>query len=322
MSLFRSQVIGCGAYLPETALTNRDLAKIVDTSDEWIRERSGIEKRHVVNKKQTCSDLCYSAALKAIENAGIDASQIDCIVVGTTTPDHPCPATATRVQTKLKAHKAFAFDVQAVCSGFVYALAVADNFVRCGQAKHALVIGADVMSELLDWTDRSTCVLFGDGAGALVLKAVSQSEERGILSTHLFSDGELYDALYVDNSVDTPKHRGYIRMQGREIFKNAVQKIGEAVEKALEHNHLTPEDIDWFVPHQANKRIILGVSEKFNLPLSKVVITIDQHANTSAASIPLAIATAVEDGRIQPGHLVLIEAMGGGLTWGSALIRW
>lgn len=322
MSSFRSQVIGCGGYLPETIVTNHDLAKKVDTTDEWIRERSGIEKRHVVADKQTCSDLCYLAALKAIKNAGIEPSDIGCIVVGTTTPDHPCPATATRVQTKLGAHKAFAFDVQAVCSGFVYALAVADNFVRCGQAKYALVIGADVMSELLDWNDRSTCVLFGDGAGALVLKSVPESVDRGILSTHLFSDGEHYDALYVDNSVDTDKRRGYIRMQGREIFKNAVQKIGEAVEKALEYNHLTPEDIDWFVPHQANKRIIMGVSEKFNLPPEKVVITIDQHANTSAASIPLALATAVEDGRIQPGHLVLIEAMGGGLTWGSALIRW
>ncbi len=322
MSSFRSQVIGCGGYLPETIVTNHDLAKKVDTTDEWIRERSGIEKRHIVADKQMCSDLCYLAALKAIKNAGIEPSDIGCIVVGTTTPDHPCPATATRVQTKLGAHKAFSFDVQAVCSGFVYALAVADNFVRCGQAKYALVIGADVMSELLDWNDRSTCVLFGDGAGALILKSVPESEERGILSTHLFSDGEHYDALYVDNSVDTDKRRGYIRMQGREIFKNAIQKIGEAVEKALDHNNLTPADIDWFVPHQANKRIILGVSEKFNLPPSKVVITIDQHANTSAASIPLALATAVEDGRIQPGHLVLIEAMGGGLTWGSALIRW
>ncbi len=322
MSSFRSQVIGCGGYLPETIVTNHDLAKKVDTTDEWIRERSGIEKRHIVADKQMCSDLCYLAALKAIKNAGIEPSEIGCIVVGTTTPDHPCPATATRVQTKLGAHKAFSFDVQAVCSGFVYALAVADNFVRCGQAKYALVIGADVMSELLDWNDRSTCVLFGDGAGALVLKSVPESVDRGILSTHLFSDGEHYDALYVDNSVDTDKRRGYIRMQGREIFKNAIQKIGEAVEKALDHNNLTPADIDWFVPHQANKRIILGVSEKFNLPPSKVVITIDQHANTSAASIPLALATAVEDGRIQPGHLVLIEAMGGGLTWGSALIRW
>lgn len=322
MSSFQSQVIGCGAYLPETIITNHELAKKVDTTDEWIRERSGIEKRHIVAGQQTCSDLCYLAALRALKNAGVDPSEIDCIVVATTTPDHPCPATATRVQTKLGAHKAFAFDVQAVCSGFVYALAIADNFIRCGQAKHALVIGADVMSELLDWNDRSTCVLFGDGAGALVLKAVPQTEERAILSTHLFSDGEHYDALYVDNSLDTPNNRGYMRMQGREIFKNAVQKIGEAVEKALEHNQLTPNDIDWFVPHQANKRIIIGVAEKFNLPLSKVVITIDQHANTSAASIPLALATAVEDGRIQPGHLVLIEAMGGGLTWGSALIRW
>ncbi len=322
MIFFRSQVMGCGAYLPETIITNQDLAQKIDTTDEWIRERVGIEKRHILTENQTCSDLAYHAAQEAIKQAGINASQIDCIVLATTTPDHPCPATATRVQTKLGAHSAFALDVQAVCSGFVYALAIADNFIRCGQAKYALVIGADAMSQVLDWNDRSTCVLFGDGAGAFVLKAVPASEDRAILSTHLFSDGELYDALYVENSTSTPNNRGYIKMEGRAIFKNAIQKIGDAVEKALEHNNLTINDIDWFVPHQANKRIIFGVSEKFNLPLSKVVITIDQHANTSAASIPLAIATAVKDGRIQPGHLVLVEAMGGGLTWGSALIRW
>ncbi|MBY0462208.1 MAG: ketoacyl-ACP synthase III [Alphaproteobacteria bacterium] len=320
--MYRSQVVGCGAFLPETILTNHDLAQKVDTSDEWIRERSGIEKRHVIAANQTCSDLSYLAAKEALAAAGVDASLVDCIVVATTTPDHPCPATATRVQEKLGANRAFAFDVQAVCSGFVYAVAIADNFIRTGQAKYALVIGADTMSQVLDWKDRTTCVLFGDGAGALLLKAVPETDDRGVLSTHLFSDGNLYDALYVDNSVATDNQRGYIRMQGKEIFKNAVQKIGEAVEKALEYNKLTADDIDWFVPHQANKRIILGVSEKFNIPMSKVVLTIDQHANTSAASIPLALSVAVNDGRIKPGNLVLIEAMGGGLTWGSALIRW
>lgn len=320
--MYRSQVIGCGAFLPETVLTNHDLAQKVDTSDEWIRERSGIEKRHIVSKNQSCSDLSYFAAKEALERAGVDASLVDCIVVATTTPDHPCPATATRVQEKLGAKKAFSFDVQAVCSGFVYAIAIADNFIRTGQAKYALVIGADAMSQVLDWKDRTTCVLFGDGAGALLLKAVPETEERGILSTHLFSDGNLYDALYVDTNDTIENGRGYIRMQGKEIFKNAVQKIGEAVEKALEHNQLKASDIDWFVPHQANKRIILGVSEKFNIPMSKVVLTIDQHANTSAASIPLAISVAVKDGRIKEGNLVLIEAMGGGLTWGSALIKW
>lgn len=320
--MYRSQVIGCGAFLPETILTNHDLAKKIDTSDEWIRERSGIEKRHIVSKNQTCSDLSYLAAKEALEHAGIDASLIDCIVVATTTPDHPCPATATRVQEKLGAKKAFSFDVQAVCSGFVYAIAVADNFIRTGQAKYALVIGSDTMSQILDWKDRTTCVLFGDGAGALLLKAVPETEERGILSTHLFSDGNMYDALYVDTNDAAENGRGYIRMQGKEIFKNAVQKIGEAVEEALEYNKLTADDIDWFIPHQANKRIILGVSEKFNIPMTKVVLTIDQHANTSAASIPLAISVAVKDGRIKEGNLVLIEAMGGGLTWGSALIKW
>lgn len=320
--MYRSQVIGCGAFLPETVLTNQDLAQKVDTSDEWIKERSGIEKRHIVSKNQTCSDLSYLAAKEALEHAGVDASLIDCIVVATTTPDHPCPATATRVQEKLGAKKAFSFDVQAVCSGFVYAIAIADNFIRTGQAKYALVIGADTMSQILDWKDRSTCVLFGDGAGALLLKAVAETEKRGILSTHLFSDGNMYDALYVDTNDTVANGRGYIRMQGKEIFKNAVQKIGEAVEVALVHNKLTADAIDWFVPHQANKRIILGVSEKFNIPMSKVVLTIDQHANTSAASIPLAISVAVKDGRIKEGNLVLIEAMGGGLTWGSALIKW
>jgi len=320
--MYRSKVIGCGGYLPKNVVTNRDLAQKMDTTDEWIQERSGIKQRHIIAKGETCSDLCYFAAKDALAQAGLDASEIDCIVVATTTPDHPCPATATRVQEKLKATRAFAFDIQAVCSGFVYAVSVGDNFIRTGQAKHVLVIGADTMSEILDWTDRSTCVLFGDGAGALLLKAVPETSERGILSTHLFSSGELYDCLYVDNSIPTPGNRGYIRMQGKEIFKNAVQKIGEAVEAALTHNNLTSDDIDWFVPHQANKRIIQGVSERFNIPMSKVVLTVDQHANTSAASIPLALSVAQKDGRIKPNDLVVIEAMGGGLTWGSALIRW
>ena len=318
-----AEVIGCGSYLPKRVVTNHELAAQVDTTDEWIRERSGITQRHIAGKEERTSDLATKAACQALERAGLNAEQLDCIVVATTTPDHTFPATAARVQANLGAIKAFAFDVQAVCSGFVYALAVADNFIRLNQAKNVLVIGAETMSGLLDWKDRATCFLFGDGAGAVVLQATADSnQKRGILSTHLFSDGRHYDWLYTDNSIGGPQNRGYIHMQGREIFKSAVDKIGQAVEKALDHNQLKAADIDWFVPHQANARIIKGVCERFAIPEEKMVVTIAEHANTSAASIPLALEKAVSDGRIKKGHLVLIEAMGGGLTWGSALIRW
>ena len=318
-----STIIGCGAYLPERIVTNNELAARVDTTDEWIRERSGITQRHVAAENEQTSDLATKAARQALERAGLGAEQLDCIVVATTTPDHTFPATAARIQANLGAIKAFAFDVQAVCSGFVYALAMADNFIRLGQAKNVLVIGAETMSRLLDWQDRGTCFLFGDGAGAVVLQASADSNKnQGILSTHLFSDGRHYDWLYTDNSLGGLQSRGTIRMQGREIFKSAVDKIGQAVEKALDHNQLKATDIDWFVPHQANARIIKGVCDRFSIPEEKMVVTIAEHANTSAASIPLALEKAVSDGRIQKGHLVLIEAMGGGLTWGSALIRW
>lgn len=322
-----SEVIGCGGYLPSRILTNQELAQRIDTSDSWIVERTGIHQRHIAEVGQLTSDLAVEAAKRALDQAGLKADQIDCVLVATTTPDHLFPATAARVQAKLGAVHAFAFDVQAVCSGFVYGLAVADNFLRLNQAKTALVIGAETMSRLLDWQDRTTCVLFGDGAGAVVLKATPAAmsgakKQSGVLSTHLFSDGRHYNALYVDDTAADKVGRGVVRMQGREIFKSAVDKIGQAVQVALDQHHLTASDIDWFVPHQANQRIIMGVCERFSIPPEKMVLTIDRHSNTSAASIPLAMDTAVRDGRIQKGQLVLIEAMGGGLTWGSALIRW
>ncbi|MDF3033083.1 MAG: fabH [Alphaproteobacteria bacterium] len=325
---FHSVTRGCGAYLPQRIVTNHDLATMMDTTHEWIVERTGIHQRHVAARGEFTSDLAAHAARQALERAGISAESIELIVVATTTADDTFPATAVTVQTKLGAHQAFAFDVQAVCSGFVYALSVANNFIRCGQVKTALVIGAETMSRLLDPQDRGTAVLFGDGAGALVLQAeesIAQedpSQQRGILSTHLFSDGRYRDALYVDGGPSRGSATGYIRQKGREVMKHAVEKIGGAVKKALEFHKLTPQDIDWFVPHQANIRILHAVAKHFALPMERVIITVDKHANTSAASIPLALAAAEADGRILPGHLVVIEAMGGGLTWGSALIRW
>lgn len=319
--MIRSVIMGSASYLPNRICTNHELSEKLDTTHEWIVERSGIHQRHLVSHGETNADLATHAARLALEKAGVDPMDVDCIILATTTPDHPFPATATRVQHQLGAKKAFAFDLQAVCSGFVYALAVADNFIRLGQARHVVLIASEAMSRLLDWEDRGTCVLFGDGAGAFVLSAQNDNE-RGVLSTHLFSDGSMYDALYVDNTVDSPNKRGYIRMEGRTIYMQAVRRIGQAVETALAHNQLRVEDIDWFVPHQANQRIIDGVCSHFKIPVEKTVTTIANHANTSAASIPLAVDVAVQDGRIQPGQLVLIEAMGGGLTWGSALIRW
>lgn len=324
---FLSVVQGCGAYLPKKIVTNHDLAEKMDTSHDWIVERTGIHQRHVAAPDEFTSDLATEAAKQALKRAGISPQELDLIVLATTTADDTFPAAAVTVQKSLGATNAFAFDVQAVCSGFVYALSVADNFIRCGQVKTALVIGAETMSRLMDPTDRGTAVLFGDGAGALVLKAEAAKEqkgssERGILSTHLYSDGRCRDALYVDGGPGRGGQIGFIRMQGREVMKSAVEKIGDAVKKALEFHKLTPQDIDWFVPHQANIRIINAVAKHFALPEDRVVVTVDQHANTSAASIPLALAAAESDGRIKPGHLVIIEAMGGGFTWGSALIRW
>jgi len=324
---FHSVVMGCGAYLPSHIMTNHDLASKMDTSHEWIVERVGIHQRHIAAEGEYTSDLAAHAARQALDRAGISPDSIDLIVLATTTPDDTFPATAVTVQQKLGAHHAFAFDVQAVCSGFVYALSVADNFIRSGQVKSALVIGAETMTRILDLNDRGTAVLFGDGAGALVLQAKEgilskNAPERGILSTHLYSDGRYRDALYVDGGPSRGRSVGYVRMQGREVMKHAVEKIGGSVKKALEFHGLTPQDIDWFVPHQANIRIINAVAKHFSLPMERVIVTVDQHANTSAASIPLALAVAEADGRILPGQLVVIEAMGGGFTWGSAVIRW
>lgn len=317
----RSLVIGCGSYLPERVVTNAELAERLDTSDQWIVQRTGIRQRHVAADGEVCSDLARNAAERALAAAGVKASEIELVVLATATPDNTFPATATRVQAKLGMTGGAAFDVQAVCSGFIYALAVADNFIKAGQAKTALVIGAETFSRILDWEDRSTCVLFGDGAGAVVLRA-EKGSARGVLSTHIHSDGRDYDLLYVDGGPSTTRTTGYLRMEGREIFKLAVQRLAAAVDEALDANKLTARDIDWLVPHQANRRIIDAMGRKLELPAEKVVVTIDRHANTSAASIPLALAEAAGDGRIKPGQLVLMEAMGGGLTWGASLVRW
>ncbi len=322
---FRSQVLGCGAYLPERVVGNAELAQRLDTSDEWIVQRTGIRQRHVAATGELTSDLATRAAERALAAAGLSGRDVDLIVLATATPDNTFPATATKVQARLGMTRGAAFDVQAVCSGFIYALAVADNFVRCGQAKTALVIGAETFSRILDWQDRGTCVLFGDGAGALVLRGVPSNgspAERGVLSTHLHADGGNYNLLYVDGGPSTTGTSGFLRMEGKEVFRHAVHRLAEVVDEALAANGLTAADVDWLVPHQANRRIIDSMGRKLGLAGDKVVVTIDRHANTSAASVPLALAEAVGDGRIQPGHLVLLEAMGGGLTWGAGLVRW
>lgn len=325
MSIIRSVVTGCGSYLPERRVTNDDLSKMVDTTDEWIVERTGIHARHIAADGELTSDLALKAAKNAIEDAGIDAQEIDMIVMGTTTPDNTFPATAVTVQKALGLHHGFAFDVQAVCSGFVYALTVADSLIRTGQSKTCLVIGAETFSRLLDWEDRTTCVLFGDGAGAVVLKA-SEGEgtnaDRGVLTAHLHSDGSHKEKLYVDGGPSSTGTVGHVRMEGREVFRHAVVNIAETIKEALAATDLTVDDIDWFVPHQANKRILDGTAKRIGLPVEKVVMTVGEHGNTSAASVPLALDTAVKDGRIKKGDLVLLEAMGGGFTWGSVLLRW
>ncbi len=323
--MIRSLLLAAGSYLPERIVTNAELAKRIATSDEWIGQRTGIRQRHVAAEGELTSDLALAAARQALDHAGLRAADIDLLILATTTPDHTFPATATRVQHRLGMTGGFAFDVQAVCSGFVYALAIADNFLRCHQARRALVIGAETFSRLLDWEDRNTCVLFGDGAGALILEAgTGQGDvaDRGILSTHLFSDGAHYEALYVDGGPSATQTTGTVKMEGKEVFRHAVVNLAAAVDAAIAAMGITPDAIDWLVPHQANRRIIDGMGEKLHLPPEKVVVTIDRHANTSAASIPLALAEAVNDGRIRRGHLVLMEAMGGGFTWGSALARW
>ncbi|MFC1672764.1 beta-ketoacyl-ACP synthase III [Pseudomonadota bacterium] len=322
---FRSRIIGTGSHLPEKVMTNAELAEKVDTTDEWIRERTGIEERRIAKEGETTAVLAFQAAEKALDAAGLTAQDIDLIVVGTTTPDNTFPSTATKVQAMLGMDHGAAFDVQAVCSGFVYSLSVADNFIRAGQAKNVIVIGAEVFSRIIDWEDRTTCVLFGDGAGAVVLQAQEVAEDEsnvGILSTHLHSDGKLRDLLYTDGGPGTNSTVGHVRMLGREVFRHAVTNLAAVVNEALEANGLSQDDIDWLVPHQANKRILDGTAKKLGLSEDRVVITVHKHANTSAASVPLALDEAVRDGRVKQGDLVLMEAMGGGLTWGAALVRW
>ncbi len=320
-----SVVKGWGGYLPADIVSNDALAKRVDTSDEWIASRTGIRQRHIAAENERTSDLATEAAKKALAQAGLKPEDLDMIVVATTTPDHTFPATATQVQAKLGNTTGFAFDVQAVCTGFVYALSVADNFIKSGQVKTALVIGAETFTRILDWQDRTTCVLFGDGAGAVILQGEDGAPDKakpGVLSTHLHSDGRFKDALFVSGGAGSNGQVGVVRMNGQEVFRHAVQKLADVVEEALAANGLTGKDIDWLVPHQANQRIIDGMAKKLGLPGERVVSTVARHANTSAASIPLALAEAASDGRIKPGQLVLLEAIGGGLTWGASVIRW
>jgi 3-oxoacyl-[acyl-carrier-protein] synthase-3 len=323
-AVLRTAITGVGAYLPEEVVTNSDLAKIVDTSDTWIFERTGIHERRRAAPDQAVSDLAVAAARQALEAAGRTAEDIDLIIVATTTPDLTFPATAAIVQRKLGAPMGVAFDVQAVCSGFVYALSVADGFIARGHARCGLVIGAEEMTRLLDWTDRSTCVLFGDGAGAVVVEPVmgqGSTADRGLLSFALRCEGEKQDLLYVDGGPSTNGVVGHLRMQGHQVFRHAVVNISEAIEAAADKAGVELSEIDWFVPHQANQRILKGVADRLGIDERRVVSTIAQHANTSAASIPLAMRVAIDDGRIKPGHLVLMEAMGGGLTWGACLVR-
>ena len=319
-----SRIIGTGSHLPEKVITNEELSKKLDTSDEWIVDRTGIKERRVAKEGETTSIIAFQAAENALDAAGITADGIDVIIMATTTPDNTFPSTATKVQAMLGMNNGYAFDIQAVCSGFIYALSIADGMIRAGQAKRILVIGAEVVSRILDWTDRSTCVLFGDGAGAVVLEGfdTNDGDDSGILSTHLHSDGRLREVLYVDGGPGSTGTIGHLRMLGREVFRHAVTNLAAVAEEALTANNLTTKDIDWLVPHQANKRILDGTAKKLGLSEDQVVITVDRHANTSAASIPLALDEAVRDGRIQKGQIILMEAMGGGLTWGSALVRW
>jgi 3-oxoacyl-[acyl-carrier-protein] synthase-3 len=323
----KTKIIGIGSYLPKKVVSNEDLTKILDTSDEWIQSRSGIQQRHQAAEGETTSDLAFEAAQAALANAKLSPADIDLIIVATTTPDLTFPATAALVQKKLGMRHGAAFDVQAVCSGFVYGLSVASAMLETGQATRALLIGAETMTRLLDMEDRSTAVLFGDGAGAVVLEAVDVAPDgldtaSHVIGSYLRSDGELSDILYVDGGPSTTGTTGHLRMQGREVYRHAVGNISDAINTLLQQSDMTIADVDWFVPHQANKRIIDGVAKKIGLPIEKTVVTIHQHANTSAASIPLALCQIVQESKVRSGDIVMLEAMGGGLTWGANLIRW
>ncbi len=323
--MIRSVVRGFGTALPKRVVTNAEMESMVDTSDEWIVQRTGIRQRYIAGEGETTASLGEAAARAALDRAGLTAADIDLIVVATSTPDNTFPATAVNIQNRLGMHHGFAFDVQAVCSGFVYAVTTADAYIRGGLAKRVLAIGAETFSRILDWTDRTTCVLFGDGAGAIVLEAAEgagTNQDRGVLTTQLRSDGAHREKLYVDGGPSTTGTVGHLRMEGREVFKHAVGMITDVVISSFDATGFTAEDIDWLVPHQANKRIIDGSAKKLGIPLEKVVVTVDLHGNTSAASIPLALAAAASDGRIKDGDLVLLEAMGGGFTWGAVLLRW
>jgi 3-oxoacyl-[acyl-carrier-protein] synthase III len=317
----RSVIAGVGSALPKRVMTNAEISTIVDTSHEWIVERTGIHQRYIAGDGETTRTLAVAAAHKALETANMKADEIDLIVLATSTPDQTFPATATSVQADLGITQGAAFDIQAVCSGFVYALSTADGLIRAGQAKNALVIGSETFSRILDWTDRTTCVLFGDGAGAFVLRASNANDGRGIIASKLRSDGRYNDKLYVDGGPSTTKTVGHLRMEGKEVFKHAVANIASVMEDVMATAGVTASDVDWFVPHQANKRILDGVAKRLGIPEERVVVTVQDHGNTSAASVPLAFDVAVKDGRIKPGDLVLMEAMGGGFTWGAVLAQ-
>jgi 3-oxoacyl-[acyl-carrier-protein] synthase III len=319
--IFNSQIISSGSYLPQKIVTNFDLEKTIDTANEWIVERTGINQRHIAAENELTSDIGFFAAKKALEKAGLKPEDVDLIVLATTTPDLTFPSTATIIQAKLGAKNAFAFDVQAVCSGFVYALNIADNFIKVGQAKNALVIGADILSRIVDWSDRNTCVLFGDGAGAVVLQAV-ESKDVGIIAANLYSDGTLSSILNTSGGVSSSQTSGFIQMQGKEVFKHAVDKMAKSVVDVLAKVGLQTSDIDWLIPHQANSRILASVAKKLNVAEEKVVMTVASHANTSAASIPLALDSVLQKGQIKKGDIVVFEALGGGLTWGAVVVRW
>lgn len=323
--MIRSVVRGYGAALPKRAVANRELEGVVETSDEWIVQRTGIRQRYIAGEGETTASLGEAAARAALDKAALTPADIDLIIVATSTPDNTFPATAVNIQNRLGMTHGFAFDMQAVCSGFVYAMATADMYIRGGMAKRVLVIGAETFSRILDWKDRTTCVLFGDGAGALVLEAAEGEgtiADRGMLTSHLRSDGTHKEKLYVDGGPSTTGTVGHLRMEGREVFKHAVGMITDVIEAAFEATGTTAEDLDWLVPHQANRRIIDGSAKKLGIPSEKVVVTVDLHGNTSAASIPLALSVALDDGRIKQGDLVMLEAMGGGFTWGAVLVRW